>query len=130
MSSAANVAVTTENAIQYIGQTVLVEIAFDELPEPYWRCYHVVGVVFPLEGICEQACFMAIGINDPSPFPIEVFFEDIRTLWAMRHRDRQSSGNVLGRIAYPALARSGAALPAHRNGSTVAMNGSTGEAHP
>lgn len=130
MTSVANTVVTERNALSYLRKVVLVEMAFDELPEPYWRCYHIVGVVFPVEGVCDQACFMACGINDDSPFPRELFFDDIRTIWALRHRDRQSSGTVLGRIAHPNLWRSGAALPAHRNGAGVAMNGSTGAAHP
>lgn len=130
MSSAANTVVDPTNAIKYLGQTVLVELAFDELPEPYWRCYHIVGLVLPIEGVCDQACFMAKGINDETPYPNELFFEDIRTIWAMRHRDRQSSGTVLGRIAHPHLSRSGAALPARRNSPAVATNGSTGAAHP
>lgn len=60
----------------------------------------------------------------------EIFWDTIRTIRVMRHRDRQGSGNILGRIAHPKTSRSGAALSARRNSSTVPANGSTGGANP
>jgi hypothetical protein len=76
---------------------------------------------------------MTLEMNDPGQFPNEVFFSDIRTIRAMRYRDRHGSGNVLGRMTLTHCANgsgSGAALPARRNSSTVPANGSTGAAHP
>jgi hypothetical protein len=117
------------SALTYLGQTVLVELFWDDDPESYWYCVHVVGVVLPLEGICDQAFFMVVGLTSDRPIPNEMYFADIRTIRAIRHRDRHCSGNVLGRIARPNLAGSRAALPARRNSSTVPANGSTGAAH-
>jgi len=117
-------------ALAFIGQTVLLEQQWDQEPESYWYCMHIVGVVLPMEGVCKHAYFMAVRIGGDDPFPTEVFFSDIRTIRAIRHRDRQSSGNVLGRMTRPYASRSGAALPARRNSFIVPSNGSTGAAHP
>jgi hypothetical protein len=123
-------ALNAVSALTYLGQTVLVELFWDDDPEPYWYCVHVVGVVLPMEGVCNQAYFMVVGLASERPTPNEMYFGDIRSIRAMRHRDRHGSGNVLGRIARPNLAGSRAALPARRNSSTVPPNGSTGAAHP
>lgn len=117
-------------AVNYLGKTVLIELRWDDEPESYWYCEHIVGVVLPMEGVHEHAYFLAINVASDRPHPNEVFFSDIRTIRVMRHRDRHGSGNVLGRIALPNRSGSGAALPARRNSSTVPSNGSTGAAHP
>ncbi|SIR05761.1 hypothetical protein [Aquipseudomonas alcaligenes] len=117
-------------AMNFVGQTVLVEQKWEQEPDSYWQCMHIIGVVLPMEGVCKHAYFMAVSVASEKPHPNELFFADIRTIRAIRHRDRQSSGNVLGRMSRPFPLRSGAALPAHRDGSFVAMNGSTGAAHP
>ncbi|WP_313514072.1 hypothetical protein [Pseudomonas sp.] len=117
-------------AFNYLSKTVLIELRWDDEPESYWCCEHIVGVVLPMEGVHEHAYFLAINVASDRPYPNEVFFSDIRTIRVMRHRDRQGSGNVLGRIALPNRSGSGAALPARRNGSIVPSNGSTGAAHP
>jgi hypothetical protein len=117
-------------AVTYIGQTVLLELRWDDEPDSYWRLSHIVGAVLPMEGIYDQAYFLVLHINNESPFPTEIFLGDIRTIRAIRHRDRQRSGNVLGRMTRPIPLRSGAALPARRNGFIVPSNGSTGAAHP
>ncbi|TRX75348.1 hypothetical protein [Pseudomonas mangiferae] len=116
-------------AFAYVGQTVLVELAWDEEPEGYWMCLHIVGVVLPMSGVYEDAYFLTLNMNGQDRYPNEVFFSHIRTIRTMRYRDRQSTGNVLGRMLLPSLPGSGAALPARRNGH-VPANGSTGEAHP
>ncbi len=118
------------SAFAYVGQAVLVELVWDDEPEPFWQCMNIVGVVLPVEGIQEHAYFLAMELSSSTRYPTEVFFSDIRTIRAMRHRDRQSSGNVLGRMTLPNMARSRAALPARRNSFTVPSNGSTGAAHP
>ncbi|WP_447589986.1 hypothetical protein [Aquipseudomonas campi] len=117
-------------AISYIGKTALMELRWDAEPESSWQLMHIVGVVLPMEGVYDHACFMAVYFDTPDPYPERVFFTEICTIRAIRHRDRQSSGNVLGRMTRPSLPRSGAALPARRNSSTVPSNGSTGAAHP
>ncbi|MBJ7548814.1 hypothetical protein JHC42_18430 [Pseudomonas sp. OA3] len=125
--------VNASNAAQYVGQTALVELAWDDEPEPLWLFLHIVGVVLPFEGVYDQAYFMTLEMNDPGQFPNEVFFSDIRTIRAMRHRDRHGSGNVLDRMTLTHstdVTGSGAALPARRDSFTVPANGSTGAAHP
>ena len=122
--------VDASTAQDYIGQTVLVELHWDDEPESYWYCLHIVGVMLPVEGVYEHGCFTTLELNAQDEFPNEVFFSNIRTIRVMRHRDRHGSGNVLGRIALPNSARSRAALPARRDSFTVPSNGSTGAAHP
>jgi hypothetical protein len=117
-------------ALTYLGKTVLLEQGWQQEPESFWQCMHIVGVVLPMEGICKHAYFLAVEACNDQKHPNEVFFADIRTIRVIRHRDRHGSGNVLGRIARPNLAGSRAALPARRSSSTVPANGSTGAAHP
>lgn len=120
-------------AFSYIGKTVLVELAWEDDPEPLWRFKHIVGVVLPVSGVNEHAYFMTMDTDGHDPFPNEMFFASIRTIRAMRYRDRHGSGNVLGRMTLthsPDGSGSGAALPARRNSSIVPANGSTGAAHP
>lgn len=117
-------------ALTYLGQTVLVEQGWQQEPESFWQCMHIVGVVLPVEGICKHGYFLVIEVSNDQAHPNEVFFSDIRTIRAIRHRDRHGSGNVLGRIAHPNPTGSRAALPARRNSSIVPSNGSTGAAHP
>ena len=124
------VALDAATALGYIGQAVLVELVWDDDPEAIWRFKHIVGVVLPVEGVYEDGYFLTVPFNDSTDFPTEIFFNTIRTIRAMRYRDRHGSGNVLGRIARPNQAGSRAALPARRNSSTVPANGSTGAAHP
>ncbi|QMV64629.1 hypothetical protein VUJ49_06100 [Pseudomonas berkeleyensis] len=118
------------NAFGYIGQTVLVELAWDGEPHSFWYCLHIVGVVLPIPGLYEQGYFLTLKMDGEDQFPNEVFFTNIRTIRAMRYRDRHGSGNVLGRMTLTHSAGSGAALPARRNSFTVPANGSTGAAHP
>ncbi|WJN58674.1 hypothetical protein [Pseudomonas sp. SO81] len=124
------VALDAASALPYLGQFVLIELRWDDEPESHWICAHIVGLVLPVTGIYEQSYFLAFNAAEDSRFPNEVFFSDIHTIRAIRHRDRHSSGNVLGRMTRTYSERSGAALPARRNSSTVPKNGSTGAAHP
>ncbi|HBO0263700.1 TPA: hypothetical protein L4A55_001808 [Pseudomonas aeruginosa] len=119
-----------ESALPYLGQTVLVELGWEDDPETVWRLLRIIGVVLPAEGVRDEPHFMTVPVGVTDEFANETFWDTIRTIRVMRNRDRHSSGNVLGRIAHPATSRSGAALPARRNSSTVPANGSTGGAHP
>jgi len=119
-----------QSALRYLGQTVLVEMCWDDDPETVWRLLRVIGVVLPAEGVRDEPHFMTVPVGVTDEFANETFWDTIRTIRVMRNRDRHSSGNVLGRIAHPETSRSGAALPARRNSSTVPANGSTGAAHP
>lgn len=124
------ITLNAQSALNYLGQTVLLEFTWDEEPEPVWRCLRIVGVVLPAEGLRGGPYFLTLGLGKDNAFAEEAFWEDIRTIRVMRYRDRHGSGNVLGRIAHPATSRSGAALPARRNSSSVPANGSTGGANP
>ena len=122
--------VDASNAAQYMGATVIVELFWEQDPIVLWRCFHIVGIVLPMEGVYDESgYFLTVPLGGTKDFPNEICFYNIRTIRAIRHRDRHSSGNVLGRMSRPSASRSGAALPAHRNGY-VPVNGSTGAAHP
>ncbi|AMR68293.1 hypothetical protein [Aquipseudomonas alcaligenes] len=123
-------ALDAASALPFLGQSVLIELRWDDEPDSHWMCAYIVGLVLPVAGVYEQSYFLAFNVGEDSRFPNEVFFSDIHTIRAIRHRDRRSSGNVLDRMTRPSASRSGAALPAHRDGNFVAMNGSTGAAHP
>jgi hypothetical protein len=120
----------TSTAMAYVGQAVLMELYMDEDEPPYWCCKHIVGLVLPKDGVWDFPYFMTMSLTPDGRTPFEVPFNDILSIRVMQHRDRHGSGNVLGCIAHPNSAESGAALPARRNSSTVPSNGSTGAAHP
>lgn len=124
------IALDAATAVGYIGQTVLVELVWDSDPEPVWRFKQVVGVVVPIQGVYEDGYFLTVSLTGNTDFPDEIYFDSIRTIRVMRHRDRHGSGNVLDRVALSNSARSRAALPARRDSFTVPSNGSTGAAHP
>jgi hypothetical protein len=120
-------------ALGYVGQTVLVETAWDAEPESFWQCIQIVGVLIPTPDMQGAPCFLAVEVSSSTRNPNEYYFDDICTIRAMRHRDRHGSGNVLDRMTLTHSADgsgSGAALPARRNSFTVPANGSTGEANP
>ncbi|MFV3412861.1 hypothetical protein ACQCLI_22805 [Pseudomonas nitroreducens] len=119
-----------QSAVRYLGQTVLMEMVWDEEPEPIWRWVRVVGVVLPAEGLRGGPHFLTLKLGADKAFADEAFWENIRTIRVMRYRDRHGSGNVLGRVTHPDDSRSRAALPARRNSPTVPANGSTGGANP
>lgn len=82
-------AATTENgtlkldaatAMDYIGKTVLVELAWDDGEAPIWCCKHIVGVVLPMAGVYEEAFFMTIDGHSYERFPSEIHFSTIRTI--------------------------------------------------
>ncbi|MDT4838578.1 hypothetical protein FQZ97_723380 [compost metagenome] len=116
-------ALNADTALSYLGQTVIMELGWDDDPEPVWRCLHVLGVVLPKEGVYEHGHFMVLNALNPDEFPHEIFWANIRTLQTVHDRTEV-------RPAPDGLIRSGAALPARRNRISVPANGSTGEAHP
>lgn len=120
-------------ALGYVGQTVLLETAWDAEPESFWQCVHIVGVLLPTPDMHGAPCFLGVELSSSTLNPSEIYFGNICTIRAMRHRDRHGSGTVLGRMTLTHSADgsgSGAALPARRNSSIVPSNGSTGAAHP
>ncbi len=115
-------------ATSLIGQTVMMELVWEQDPEPLWRCFHIVGVVVPLEGLVKEGHFMVLNALQEDQFPSEIFWSDIRTLTTLHRRPVEGSNQPSPALG--GLIRSGAALPARRNSSTVPANGSTGAAHP
>lgn len=128
--NSARITLDAQSALAYLGQTVLVELAWEQDPESLWCCMHIVGAALQVSGVHEDPYFLVKNVASDDPFLNEMFWTNIRTIRVMRHRDRHGSGNVLDRIARPELPRSGAAPPARRNSSTVPANGSPGGAHP
>lgn len=115
-------------AASLIGQTALVELVMEGDPEPLWRCFHIVGVVMPLEGLIQEGHYLVLNALQEEQFPSEIFWSDIRTLTTLHRRPLAGSDQLSPALG--GLIRSGAALPARRNSSTVPANGSTGAAHP
>ena len=94
-------ALDAASALPYLGQSVLIELRWDDEPDSHRMCAYIVGLVLPVAGVYEQSYFLAFNVGEDSRFPNEVFFSDIHTIRAIRHRDRHSSGNVLGRMTRP-----------------------------
>ncbi len=88
-------------ALGYIGQTVLVELRWEDDNEMLWRCYHIVGAVLPVPGVFDAGYFLTAPFSGNFDFPDEIYFDSIRTIQPMRQRDRNGSGRVLGHIALP-----------------------------
>ncbi|MFI8980468.1 hypothetical protein [Ectopseudomonas khazarica] len=120
----------TATALSFVGQTALVETAWDAEPESFWQCIQIVGVMIPTPDMQGAPCFLGVELSSSTRYPSEIYFDNICSIRAMRHRDRQGSGNVLDRMTLTHSEGSRAALPARRNSSTVPANGSTGAAHP
>ncbi len=115
-------------ATSLIGQTVMMELVWEQDPEPLWRCFHIVGVVVPLEGLVEEGHFLVLNALQEEQFPNEVFWSDIRTLTTLHRRPLEGADQLPPALG--GLIRSGAALPARRNRISIPANGSTGAAHP
>ncbi|MOA54118.1 hypothetical protein D3C78_1776840 [compost metagenome] len=58
----------------------MMKLVWEQDPEPIWRCFHIVGVVVPLEGLVEEGHFMVLNAFQPERFPHEVFWSNIQTL--------------------------------------------------
>ncbi|WP_044871456.1 hypothetical protein [Pseudomonas sp. LFM046] len=68
------------SATSLIGRTVLVELSWPDDPISVWSCVHIVGVVLSLEGVYEHPHFLTMDIDEPQPFPNEMFWSNIRSL--------------------------------------------------
>ncbi|QLC73697.1 hypothetical protein LPB260_23530 [Pseudomonas sp. LPB0260] len=91
-------------AISYIGRTVLVELCWDDDNEMLWRCYHVIGVVLPVPGVFEDGYFLTVPFGGSDDFPVEIYFDSINTIRAIR--DRSAASKVLGSLPLPHLIQS------------------------
>jgi hypothetical protein len=97
-------------AVGYIGQAVLVELVWEGDPEAIWRFKHIVGVVVPIQGVYDEGYFLTVPCIGSTDFPDEIYFNSIRTLRAIRGRDRHASDKVLGRLPLPHLTQGKAEL--------------------
>ncbi|QFT21115.1 hypothetical protein FIV02_05925 [Pseudomonas sp. THAF187a] len=96
-------------AIGFIGQTVLIEQTWDDYADSIWSLFHIVGLMLPLDGVYSHGCFMVVCPTDEAPYPEELFFAHIRTLRAVRTRDRHAPGKLLERLPLPQLIQAQAA---------------------
>lgn len=78
--------VDTRTAMANLGQTVVMELHWEEVPHPLFCCYHIVGVVVPVEGVCEEGYFLVKDALAPGPFPDELFWSDIRRMKVLVQR--------------------------------------------
>lgn len=81
--------VDTRTALANLGQTVVMELHWEEVPHPLFCCYHIVGVVVPVEGVCEEGYFLVKDALAPGPFPDELFWSDIRRMKVLVQRPCQ-----------------------------------------
>lgn len=51
------------SALRYLGQTVLVELGWEDDPETVWRLLRIIGVVLPVEGVGDESHFMMVPIG-------------------------------------------------------------------
>ncbi|MDN4144845.1 hypothetical protein [Pseudomonas solani] len=84
--------VDTRTALVNLGQTVVMELHWEEVPHPLFCCYHIVGVVVPVEGICEEGYFLVKNALAPGPFPDELFWSDIRRMKVLVQRTLLAQG--------------------------------------
>ncbi|WP_044874040.1 hypothetical protein [Pseudomonas sp. LFM046] len=84
--SSQRIAVDAATALSCLGQTVLMELVWDEDPESLWGCFHIVGVVMPVEGIYDHGHFLVLSAVSPEPFPTEVFWSNIRSMTTLQQR--------------------------------------------
>lgn len=73
-----SIGLDTPTAASYLGKTVLVELAWEDEPEPFWRLGDVIGIVLSGEGHNEQAHLIVMSPGEQ--FSIEVYLSDIRSI--------------------------------------------------
>lgn len=80
------------SAVAFLGEPVLVELVWDDDPDPFWRFGHVIGVVLPVEGVHEQAFLI---VKSPGEeYPLEVFLSDIQSIRVSRGEAGLSLGSL------------------------------------
>lgn len=82
-------------AVSYLGKTVLIELVWDEDPEPLWCIVRIAGVVLSLEGVYEHPHFMVFSVARPQTYPDEMLWSDIRTIKVIKPKSgtRKASRN-------------------------------------
>jgi hypothetical protein len=73
-------AVDASMALNYMGKTVLMELAWECDSETVWRLMQIVGVVLPYEGTFPHGHFLIVPLSNKTKYPDEVFFSSIRTI--------------------------------------------------
>lgn len=67
-------------AIALLGKTVEVEVTLEEDGHPIHYQTRIVGLAIKVEGIYENPHFLTVDIDDPSRYPEELFWSQIREL--------------------------------------------------
>ena len=80
-------------AIGFIGQTVLMELRWDDDNEMLQCCYHIVGVVLPVPGVFDHGYFLIMPLDGSEDLPLEVYFDSINAIHCIE--DRHVVGKVL-----------------------------------
>ncbi|WP_271408808.1 hypothetical protein [Pseudomonas sp. Q1-7] len=80
------VELNTSRALSFLGHTVLAELAWDDEPRSLWNCYHIVGVVLPVEGIYEAGYFLVMNALEEECFLDELFWSDIHSMKTLERR--------------------------------------------
>lgn len=83
-------------AVAYLGRTVLIELVWDDDPEPLWCVVQIAGVVLALEGVYEHPHFMVFNFSRPQTYPDEMFWSDIRTIRLLKPRAHGKSSSRKG----------------------------------
>jgi hypothetical protein len=83
------------SSVGFLGEPVVVELVWDDDPEPCWRAGYVIGVVLPVEGVHEQAFLLVKNVGDEHP--LEVYLSDIQSIRSIR----SSARSLLGRLPLP-----------------------------
>ncbi|MBZ9665226.1 hypothetical protein H3221_010730 [Pseudomonas sp. LMG 31766] len=88
-------------AIGFIGQTVLMELRWDDDDDMLWCCYHIVGVVLPVPGVFDHGYFLIMPLDGSEDLPLEVYFDSINTIRVVR--DRHTTAKARGCLPLPSL---------------------------
>lgn len=67
-------------AIALLGKTVEVELTWEEDPQPLLCRTRIVGLVIGVPGVYEHPHFLTVDIDEPSRYPEELFWSQIRRL--------------------------------------------------
>lgn len=87
---------TVPEAAEFLDSTVWVELFFDDPECGYfhsWRCVRIVGVVLSLEGVYEHPHFLGFDPFNPSKYPDEVFWSDIRSITRVKPTNGRRTGS-------------------------------------
>ncbi len=65
-------------AASFLGKPVLVELTWEDEPEPFWRLGDVIGIVLSAKGVYEHAHLLVMSPGEQ--FSTEVYLSDIRSI--------------------------------------------------